>query len=332
VEQGNAISELVALLELSGPAAERAIRIGQRSGVRRRHAAVEPGLVNRMGTAERMEAYRRLAPDLALAAARRALDAAAVEAERVTDLVAVSCTGLSAPGLDADLVRGLGLRRSVRRTFVGFMGCFGAIVGLRTAAAVARSEPGAVVLVVCAELCSLHLRRDPDPQNIVAACLFGDGAAAALVGAAPPGDGAAPAIGRIGRGASRLIEEGASWMSWRITDAGFAMTLSPQVPNGLRRALRGFARGCAGARTPSLLVHPGGPNILRAAAAALGEDAGLEAAAAVLADRGNMSSATVLFVLEEALRRGITLPGLLLAFGPGLTLEGLMLEPPRRPE
>ena len=118
-------------------------------------------------------------------------------------------------------------------------------------------------------------------------------------------------------------------MSWRITDAGFAMTLSRDVPVAVRRNLGAFVTAEAPVAPASFIVHPGGPDILDAVDDALRLDGGrgLDAARAVLRRYGNMSSATVLFVLEEALRRGHGLPAMLLAFGPGLTIEGLTVLP-----
>src|SRR5690606_37122437 len=98
----------------------------------------------------------------------------------VTDLIVVSCTGFAAPGLDAALIRRLGLSHSVRRCTIGFMGCFGAISGLRAAVGACSADRNAVALVVCCELCSLHVPPKPNVNDLVAAALFGDGAAAAV--------------------------------------------------------------------------------------------------------------------------------------------------------
>lgn len=284
-------------------------------------------------TGARMQVYERHAGPLALAAAEAALGSAAVQRQCVTDLVVVSCTGFSAPGLDVTLIDRLGLQPTVRRTTVGFMGCFGAIVGLRTAAAACRADPAAVVLVVCVELCSLHVRADPTPDNQVASAIFSDGAAATVVasprfvaGGRPTADRGA--LGRIATGHSRLLAAGRDWMSWRITDAGFAMTLAREVPAALGRCIGGFVAECRPRRPGWFIVHPGGAGILDAVdqGLGLGGGSGLDAARSVLRRYGNMSSATVLFVLQEAVRTGYRPPALLLAFGPGLTMEGLVLE------
>ena len=126
-------------------------------------------------TAERMHFYAESAPPLALAAANNALAASGLQAAELTHLITVSCTGFLAPGLDVALIRGLGLAPTVQRTHVGYMGCHGAINGLRVARAFADSDPGARVLVCAVELCSLHYHYGWDPQRMIANAIFGDG-------------------------------------------------------------------------------------------------------------------------------------------------------------
>jgi predicted naringenin-chalcone synthase len=324
---------LADLWNLKGAALARWRRIVAGSGIDTRHSVLPMDQIIGLSTQDRMEAFEAHAGGLAARAASRALRCAAVAASDVTELIVVSCTGFSAPGVDVALVESLGLRPTVRRTIVGFMGCFGAVSGLRTAVGACSAQPRAVALVVCLELCSLHLRPDRSAQNQVSAALFSDGAAAVVVGGARAGLGSAgPAacnLGRLTMGGSLLIPEGRGWMSWRITDAGFAMTLSRDVPTAVRRNLCAFVAEAAPVAPNSFIVHPGGPDILDAVDDALRLEGGrgLDAARAVLRRYGNMSSATVLFVLEEALRRGHALPAVLLAFGPGLTIESLMVLP-----
>jgi len=330
---------LARLWQLTGDDLDRWQRIVTASGIETRYGVLPPEEVLGLSTEARMQAYERLAAELAGRAARAALREAGVRARDVTDLVVVSCTGFSAPGVDVALVQTLGLRATVRRTMVGFMGCFGAIVGLRTAVGACAAQDTAVCLVVCVELCSLHLPGVPSPENQVAAALFADGAAAAVVvgdraPAVRPDGGARGELGRVTTGRSRLITRGRDWISWRITDAGFAMTLSRQVPAALGAVVPAIvdeAIALGDARPECFVVHPGGPGILDAVddGLALGGGFGIEAARHVLRHYGNMSSGTVLFVLAEALRRGHRPPALLVAFGPGLAVETLLVLPAR---
>ncbi|MHC5002128.1 MAG: type III polyketide synthase, partial [Planctomycetota bacterium] len=203
-----------------------------------------------------------------------------------------------------------------------------AVIGLRTAAGACLATPGATALVVCLELCSLHLRDDRDVQNQVASALFADGAAAAVV-SAPDGGGDGPSLGRVHPGRSLLLPDGQPWMSWRVTDHGFRKTLAREDPGALRGAVRDFVEGDdLDSAAPTLVVHPGGPEILDAVDDALDlrGGRGLAASRAVLRRYGNMSSATLLFVLDEALRAGEPLPMVLLAFGPGLAIESVRLD------
>lgn len=324
---------MAALWDLKGSALERWRRIIAGSGINQRHGVLPINEVIELSTAQRMAVYERFAPDLAAQAAAQALRASGVTAESITDLIVVSCTGFSAPGVDVALVETLGLPRTVRRTMIGFMGCFGAISGLRTAAGACAANRDCVALVVCVELCSLHMRADKDVQNQVASALFADGAAAAVVASSHRDDQSSDdrcgAIGRLTTGASLLVAQGRDWMTWRITDAGFAMTLTRDVPAALRDCLSEFVAGACAKRPASFIIHPGGPGILDAADEALKlyGGLGLEASRAVLERFGNMSSATVLFVLQEALRLGHAPPALMLAFGPGLTIESLQILP-----
>jgi predicted naringenin-chalcone synthase len=239
ISQRETTEHLGALWKLRGEDLDRWRRIVAGTAIDTRHGVMPIEQVPGLSTRARMEVYERDAPGLARVAATRALAAAGVDPSQVTDLVVVSCTGFSAPGIDVALVEDLGLRPTVRRVVVGFMGCFGAIIGLRTAVGMCRAEAGAVSLVLCLELCSLHLRDDPSPQNQVAAALFADGAAAAVL-ASPDGSTGAPGVrglGRVTLGGSRLLMKGKDWMTWRITDAGFAMTLSRDVPVAPRRSV-----------------------------------------------------------------------------------------------
>ena len=286
-------------------------------------------------TGARNQRFIVSAPELTAAAARTALADGGIDPSAVTHVVTVSCTGLFAPGPDYRLVRDLGLRPTVERCHLGFIGCAAALPALRVASALAASRPDAVVLVVCTELCTLHLRPSNDPQQIVAASVFADGAAAAIVTADPAaGNPGGLDLDRFG---TALTDEGETDMVWTIGDNGFEMILSAEVPRIIGREIQGAVGRFLGDDAPPEVwaVHPGGRSVLDRVESGLDlpPDA-LAASRAVLRDFGNMSSATILFILASLLRDddvpdGARVAGL--AFGPGLTVESALMTRRRRP-
>lgn len=291
----------------------------------------EDGVLQTPSTGTRNDLYREAAPSLAADAARDALTDGAVPTDRVTHLVTVSCTGFFAPGIDYRLIRDLGLRGYVARTHLGFIGCAAAMPALRTAAQITAAEPEAVVLVVCVELCSLHIRDLPDPEQIVAASVFADGAAAAAVTADT--DLGRPGGLRLGRFATALTDEGESDMVWTIGDHGFRMRLSAEVPRIIGREIRGALQTFLGDDDvpDTWAVHPGGRSVLDRVEAGLDlPDSALRTSRSVLHDHGNMSSATILFILDRLLKDpAADGPLITLAFGPGLTVESALMHKER---
>jgi predicted naringenin-chalcone synthase len=289
-------------------------------------------------TADRMARYERLAPELALRAARNALESGGTDARDVSHLVTVSCTGFASPGVDARLVEDLGLPRDVTRTQVGFMGCHAALNGLRVAHGYARGAPDQRTLVCAVELCSLHFAYGWDAEAMVANALFADGAGAVLCGGAEtaptarsPGGTEPSRPWTVSSTGTVLLEASGQDMTWRIGDHGFRMTLSPRVPDLIARDLRPWLAGWLAEsgleveQIRSWAVHPGGPRIVDAVEGALGLDGRrTQAARDVLAAHGNMSSATILFILERLRSTDAPLPCVALAFGPGLVAEAVL--------
>lgn len=279
-------------------------------------------------TAMRMQRYEEEAGPLAERACRAVFDDASIGPAAITHLVTVSCTGLVSPGLDAQLIQRLGLSPDIGRLNLGFMGCHGALNGLRAASGLAQSDPEARVLLCCVELCSLHFQYGWDPQKIVANGLFADGAGAVILG---PGESRASGWQLIGSH-SRLAPETNEAMSWRVGDHGFEMTLSSEVPALLRDSLREWLEGWLAGHEMGVsdvahwVIHPGGPEVLRAATQVLElpEEAS-RLSAEVLAEHGNMSSPTVLFILDRLRLQGVTGPCVVMGFGPGLSLEAALL-------
>ena len=307
-------------------------RMAGMADIQHRYAIFDPGTSPENGAFDREGFYRRGAfPSTAQRMARfaseaRTLGAAAIQAldlgpERdcVTHLVVASCTGFAAPGLDFYIMRDAGLRDSVERTVVGFMGCFAAVNALKLARHIVRSEPGSVVLVVNLELCSLHLQEQWELEKMLSFLLFADGASAALVSAERAGL-------ELRRFSATVLPESEGLITWDIGDSGFHMHLSGQVPGRIRRYLREHGSGLFGNRAAAEIaywaVHAGGRSVLDAVqeGLALAPDA-LRHSRAVLREFGNMSSVTLMFVLNRILRNGGAGEGMAMAFGPGLTVE-----------
>lgn len=301
------------------------------------YQSVEEGNPNGPSTADRMRVYAQCATPLAAEACRRALDAAKVAPEEITHLVTVSCSGFCAPGVDVQLFRELGLSANVARTHVGFMGCHGALNGLRVARAFIEADPNARVLLCAIELCTLHQQYGWNPEQIVANALFADGSAAAVCVPAGEEHSSEDALSALSS-ASTIVPETEDLMSWRIGDNGFQMGLSAQVPDVIRTTLRPWlsawleTEGVELGQVGQWAVHPGGPRILQACVEALElPPEAIDASRAILAEYGNMSSPTILFILDHLRRQNAPGPWVLLAFGPGLTIEAALVTPGLKP-
>jgi len=315
------------------------------AGVRNRYTTVlggEPGSPDRQPffpvpetakdlgptTRTRLEKYETDALPLALEASRHALEDGEIDAREITHLITVSCSGFAAPGVDIGLIKGLGLRDTVQRTHVGFMGCHGALNGLRVARGFTESDPNARVLLCAVELCSLHYHYGWDNERVVANALFSDGAAA-VVGAAQTGE--TSDAWRIGATGSCLIPDSEDAMTWRIGDHGFDMSLSARVPQLIGTYLGDWIRGWldeSGLKledVKSWAVHPGGPRILGSVVNALELDREVvDVSREVLRNHGNMSSPTLLFILKKLREDDAELPCVALGFGPGLMAEATL--------
>jgi predicted naringenin-chalcone synthase len=279
-------------------------------------------------TAERMARYVEQALPLATEASEGALDEAGVTASAITHLVTVSCTGFAAPGFDLGLIGTLGLSPTVERTHVGFMGCHGALNGLRVARAYTAADPEARVLLCAAELCSIHYHYAWNPKRLVGNALFADGAAT-IVGV-PPQAGPDSAWQASANG-SCLFPGSEHAMTWTIGNHGFDMTLSAKVPGLIADHLRPWfepwlrGHGLAIGDVASWAIHPGGPRIISAVESALHVDRSQTwASREVLAQFGNMSSPTVLFILKRLRDADAPRPCVAIGFGPGLVAEAAL--------
>lgn len=305
---------------------ERLLPVFANTGIATRYSCVPiDWYETEHGWAERNRLYVENASDLIEGVARRLLDDAGLAPGDIDAVVVASTTGLATPSLDALLIERMGLSPTVRRLPIFGLGCAGGVIGLARAADLATAMPGTRVLFVVVELCALTFRRnDLSKSNFVAAALFGDGAAGAIL--STEGDG--PALVASGE---YTWPHSLDVMGWDVENDGlkavFAQSIPALVSEDFRRVLNGFlARNAVRAGSiDDFACHPGGARVLDALEDALElERGGLEASRAVLRDFGNMSSATVLFVLER-----MTLPGrriLLTALGPGFTAAFQLLD------
>ena len=246
----------------------------------------------------------------------------------ITHLILVSCTGMIAPGIEYFLMHNLGLSPSVNRLGINFMGCFGAFKGLAVAKAFAQEDCRHRILLVCSELCTLHLQADQDGETIMGHSLFADGAAGAIIG--KPGAGETP-LWEITRTHSLGFDRSLNKMSWEASDRGFLMRLSHTVPVLIGREIKAFAAGLlkedALTEGCDWAIHPGGKSIVQAIEKSLNlQSDQTRASWETLRNYGNMSSATFLFVLEQLSRQKNLRPWTAgLGFGPGLSAEGILL-------
>jgi predicted naringenin-chalcone synthase len=279
----------------------------------------------------RMKWYREHAARLSLAAIHDCLQGV-LDVQGVTHLITVSCTGMSAPGLDLELMEALGLPPTLFRTSVNFMGCYAAVHALKLAHALAASGPEIRILIVCTELCTLHFQQEPTLDNMLSSLLFADGSAAVLVTSDEhPRKGA-----RLKHFYSEVSPKGRQDMTWALSSTGFQMTLSSYVTDIIRSDFAALVRNALqGSGTDERhirhwCIHPGGKKILDAIGKDLSLSNGhLDHSYAVLEQFGNMSSPTLLFVLKRILAEPPdSRPNCIFgaAFGPGLTLETFIAE------
>ena len=317
-------------------------RIYRHSGIAKRHSVIDSlqtqeesffyadKQFKNPGTKERNDLYTREAKKLFTDVAKKALDNSAFSPEEVTHVITVSCTGFFAPGPDYVILRELGLSSRVERYHLGFMGCYGAFPALKMAKALCEANPQAVVLIVCLEFCTLHLQLSDDVDSVVAASVFADGAASALVSAKTAGQ---DSLLELEHFAADVIPQGEKDMAWTLGNNGFLMVLSSYVPGLLEANIKSAVApllekaGISKSDITRWAIHPGGRAILDKVEKGLDLcSTSLCASREVLREYGNMSSATVLFVLEKLMNVPVEKETIYTAaFGPGLTVESALL-------
>jgi alkylresorcinol/alkylpyrone synthase len=308
-------------------------RFHHRVGVATRHFVLPlDGYDNltRWGDANRV--WLEKAEELGEQAIDLALQRAGMDRSRISALLTVSVTGIASPSLDAHLTNRMRLPADMRRTPIFGLGCVAGAAGIAQAADYVRAYPDRVAVLLSVELCSLTWQRsDLTIANLIASGLFGDGAAAVVVA----GDDVAAQGPEIVDTASSFYPDTEGAMGWDISEEGFRIVLSADVPAIIRAKLPGdvdalLARnGLTRSDVGSWVLHTGGPKVLDAMAGSLGLER--EACAASwdsLREVGNLSSASVLLVLEEIMQNRRPAPGtwgVLAALGPGFSAQLVLL-------
>ncbi len=284
---------------------------------------------------ERMASYQPNALELLERVATQSVAEAGLALRDIDIIVTNTITGLSIPSLEARLMNRLGFRPDVERLPIFGLGCGGGVGGLARATRMAQARPGANVLFLTVDLCSLCLRvNDSSLAMFVSAALFGDGAAGVVL-SSHSGErrGKAAARARVGAQGDYFWSNTEHIMGWDIKNDGFGVVLSPELPTLMRERLGEalfpfLAReGLSLADFDGLLLHPGGSKVLETAEDSLGLSRDqIRYSWQVLKEYGNMSSATALFVLKAALADNAHGRYLLAAFGPGFSAYFIVLE------
>ena len=278
------------------------------------------------------DAWIEVAEELGEQALCRALTRAGLGTEDLSAIFFTSVTGIASPSIDARLINRMGLPRNIKRIPIFGLGCVGGAAGISRASDYVRAYPNQVAALISVELCSLTWQRqDTSVANVISSGLFGDGAAAVVLTG-----GDRKAIGpRVLATRSTFYPGTEDVMGWDISENGFKIVLSPDVPKVIERHLAQdvdqFLTDNDLKRTDigAWIMHTGGPKVLEATAAALQLEPGaLEASWRCLRKVGNLSSASVLLVLEEYMNRRRPQSGtysILAAMGPGFCSELVLL-------
>lgn len=317
----------VAFLGEGFPRLRTVLSIIENSGVERRYL-VRPlqETLQRKGLGATNDLYIASVKALAEEAAAGALENAGLEPKDIDLLITTSCTGFMIPSMCAHLIPKMGFRRSCVRLPVTELGCAAGAAAMSRAREFCRAYPGANVLIVAVELCSLCFQpEDLSMQALVGGILFGDGAAACVV------RDAEVAGLRLDATSTYLFEESWGYMGFDVRDTGFHLILDKDVPGAVERqiapVMKQFLHGQGLSRDEIAFfcIHPGGRKLMDKVEEAFDlDETALVASRECLAEVGNLSSASILVVLKNTFERHQPKPGdrgFLAAFGPGFSAE-----------
>jgi alkylresorcinol/alkylpyrone synthase len=306
--------------------------LGGDNGIETRHLALEPLTEVFNLTADALHArFARHAPALAVAAAQRALRDANSTAGEMDAVLISTCTGYLCPGLTSYVSEQLGLRPDVFALDLVGQGCGAALPNFRAAESILTAGRAKKVLSICVEVCSAAFFLDDDPGVLVSACLFGDGAGAAVLSNEP-----LPNRRRVEWKftASRLVTSERETLRFSHQNGMLRNILMPQVPQ-IASEIAGklFAESLveAGVKRGQItgwILHTGGRDVILALRDRLQlAESDVRHSSAVLREFGNISSPTVYFVLQSELNDSVP-DGLwwMSAFGAGFSCHGTLLE------
>lgn len=311
------------------PAFERMAPVFKTAGINKRQSAMPlDWYLEPRGWRARTEAYLPVAVDMFSEAAQGALDEAGLRGADVDVIVTVSSTGISTSSLEAQAMARMGFRPDAARIPVFGLGCAGGATGLALAGKLARATPGAVVLLVVVELCTLSFRAEEITKaDIVATALFGDGAAACVLRCGDEG------FATFEASAEHTWPDTLGIMGWRVDETGLGVIFDRAIPPFARQSLRPAIDAMLERQDTSVeavdrfICHPGGMKVIDALESSLSLNQGsLDHERAVLADHGNMSAPTVFYVLDRARRAGLPPRSVVTALGPGFTVSTVTLK------
>lgn len=271
------------------------------------------------GSKQRMLLYKEHVFNLASQALNQ------LDLSNITHLIITTCTGFYAPGIDLQIIEHYGLKLSVERTNIAFMGCCAAINALKTACHIVNSTKEAKVLVVNIELCSLHLQNTNEVKDLLPFLIFADGCAASIISAQEIGI-------ELQSFYSTILPNSLDQITWHIGDSGFDMVLSSLVSKliiaQLPKITNEILAGKSSKDFSKWAIHPGGRSIIEAVEKALDLPAEfLKPSREILRQFGNMSSATIMFVLQEMMQqKNPQGEGCAMAFGPGVVVESMLFK------
>lgn len=312
---------------------ERLERLHKNVLVGGRHLALPLEEYERLTTwGQANDAWIRVAQEVGAQAVLDGLEKAGLSREEIEALIFVTVTGVATPSIDARLMNRLRLPPRVKRVPIFGLGCVAGAAGISRAADYVRAYPDQVAVLLSVELCSLTLQaEDLSIPNLIATGLFGDGAAAVMVvGDDRPADGPEIVATR-----SVFYPDSEDVMGWSISESGFGIILSADVPQVVREFLKRDVdaflsdHGLSRSDIASWVCHPGGPKVLEAMQEALELPEGaLDVTWRSLQEVGNLSSTSVLLVLAETMENHRPAPGswgMITAMGPGFCSELVLL-------